>query len=888
MIVQHKAPRSAASFLQRKGRAGRQRGIRPWTLVVLSDHGRDRWAFRDSERIFHPELNALKIPALNPYVVRIQATQFLIDWIGNRVGQGEPYRYLTKSDPTLGQQAKKLLNELLTDDTRRGEFVRDVTCWIQSSSVGLQLSDPKVLTDSILWDPPRAVLRHAIPELAKILAGDFIPLDEISPIKQKRPLPLFIPSATFGELDAQDVEIQIDGHHDTEIVDIALALREAVPCRVSRRYVPNVREKSLWHDYSGTILINPPKTLSVAKLFPESLAIGCAEGIEILQPQTLRLTKVPDSVRDSSSGSWIWKFKADFIGTQERLGLVEGPVLSRVFSSCEGYFHRRYAHVVVTRFASQFKYEVVRDSGDKQRGIVDLITENIDGVKMRQAVGFRRLVDALRFKISPSHIASIPVLDKMALQRLRPHYFRYRLSNSPLLNSTASSFGIGALWSTSVAMLAATALLKNKTLKESTVLLSDRSAAARKVLECMLSGEVASDLTDQAVERTGSRSNKRIKEIQELWQNNAVREEICRLESTLWDPQVEGIDEWLIQIYLETLANALEQTIWSVIPEIPEGDITVDISSSDIGYELIVSEVASGGVGHLERLVAEINNGSERFDTCFETAIRSCENDRLTRLLLSSVEKARSDESNIPTAFEQVRSAISFHDLDSAKHVLIRSLSKEGLATDRSSISALVSKVLRPGSSPVTDMWVRNLSRRCAKLSERIGISLDQRVFAYWCVQTPSMNRRMKSYLHKIGNQDPTPDQLFNSFVQLTHIGCADSCLECLGSRKEMEGLIPSRWLAETWINLESIDFHINVDETLEWKVILTTALRKERRIKLFFADIQRMKIAKELSQLLAEEHDRGYIFSPFSITSVIRVSSNWEITLHPNGELIN
>ncbi|MEH2327181.1 MAG: helicase-related protein [Nostoc sp.] len=36
-VIQHKAPRDMASFLQRKGRAGRRRTMRPWTVVVLSD-----------------------------------------------------------------------------------------------------------------------------------------------------------------------------------------------------------------------------------------------------------------------------------------------------------------------------------------------------------------------------------------------------------------------------------------------------------------------------------------------------------------------------------------------------------------------------------------------------------------------------------------------------------------------------------------------------------------------------------------------------------------------------------------------------------------------------------------------------------------------------------
>ena len=54
-IIQHKSPRNFAGFLQRKGRAGRQSSMRPWTAIVLSDYGRDRMSFQSYEQLFDPE-----------------------------------------------------------------------------------------------------------------------------------------------------------------------------------------------------------------------------------------------------------------------------------------------------------------------------------------------------------------------------------------------------------------------------------------------------------------------------------------------------------------------------------------------------------------------------------------------------------------------------------------------------------------------------------------------------------------------------------------------------------------------------------------------------------------------------------------------------------------
>ena len=57
-IIQHKTPVNRATFLQRKGRAGRPRAMRPWMVLVTSAYGFDRWAFQHAETLFDPTLAA--------------------------------------------------------------------------------------------------------------------------------------------------------------------------------------------------------------------------------------------------------------------------------------------------------------------------------------------------------------------------------------------------------------------------------------------------------------------------------------------------------------------------------------------------------------------------------------------------------------------------------------------------------------------------------------------------------------------------------------------------------------------------------------------------------------------------------------------------------------
>ncbi|MCP2936265.1 hypothetical protein NK983_26625, partial [Salmonella enterica subsp. enterica serovar Typhimurium] len=90
VVLQHKAPRDMAQFLQRKGRAGRTRHMRPWTVMVLSDYGRDRLAYQAYEQFFDPELPPRELPLGNRYIRRMQATYALIDYLGVDMQVGEP------------------------------------------------------------------------------------------------------------------------------------------------------------------------------------------------------------------------------------------------------------------------------------------------------------------------------------------------------------------------------------------------------------------------------------------------------------------------------------------------------------------------------------------------------------------------------------------------------------------------------------------------------------------------------------------------------------------------------------------------------------------------------------------------------------------------------
>ena len=92
-VLQHKAPRDIAQFLQRRGRAGRLQEQRPWTVAVFSDYGRDRLAFQSYETILDPSVPAKSLPFGNQSVRKMQAAMCLVDWIAVRLGADGSQRF---------------------------------------------------------------------------------------------------------------------------------------------------------------------------------------------------------------------------------------------------------------------------------------------------------------------------------------------------------------------------------------------------------------------------------------------------------------------------------------------------------------------------------------------------------------------------------------------------------------------------------------------------------------------------------------------------------------------------------------------------------------------------------------------------------------------------
>ena len=250
----------------------------------------------------------------------------------------------------------------------------------------------------------------------------------------------------------------------------------------------------------------------------------------------------------------------------------------------------------------------------------------------------------------------------------------------------------------------ATALRQNVPLSDAWDLIANKAVAARKVLASVLAGEVDDD-SASAVS-----PGRRIQEATDLWSDAAVAAEMDRLVTCLWDTPREDWQRWLRAVLLETIRAAVEVAVQSVLPEVPDNDFSVEVLDESDRVSVWILEAEAGGIGVIDRFLAEVASDPSLFDTALESSLSACPAERTFDNVMRSVRESLRRSSDVNAAFAEVRGARSYTDLDAARGALTSALLSAGCELDRDSVAALVGKALMPGSGTVTDRWIRRLT----------------------------------------------------------------------------------------------------------------------------------------------------------------------------------
>jgi hypothetical protein len=781
-VMQHKAPRDWAAFLQRKGRAGRRRSMRPWTVVVLSDYGRDRIAYQAYDQLFDPELPTRLLPTSNRYVMRMQAVFAFMDWLAREMPARLPAGSIWTdfSGPPSGtapwaeairrrqEWERNVISDLLNGTDAP---CRSLEAYLQGA---LQLSREEV--EAVLWDPPRPLYTAALPTLLRRLESDWrrIPSQPGESARDYQihdhPLPDFIPRQLFGDLHLPEVAILIPAQMrgqdpTTHFLPLVQALKTFAPGRVTRRF-------GIEHAYANH-WISPPslqaaeQTLAVEDYCAEYEEAGefqlqngaGVKAIRCVRPWAFHPSKVPGNVLATSNAQLEWKTQ---IVPQEREDLIHvqpprGTPWDRIIQDIAFYTHNQRSHVEVRRFTVGSQASVRFLQGNNLDARIRFVTKETGA---EAAVGFSQDVDAIaiRFRM-PTDLGLSPDHPNQAKVRsFRSAYFRHRVLTDPTLSLFTNAFQREWLVQLYLSALTIRAASEHSSLAAAKAALH-RGGLVEQLAQVL---EVIFQALDEA-EGEGENRQRLHELLLELCHTQEVISALERLAPMLWEPPDEAWNRWARQRFKSTLGSALMEACQQSCPQMDISDLYLDLEPgprppgvappAEGLEEIWISETMMGGGGVVEEVLRAYAADPRRFFRLADSALAITDFelvDRELTRLLSQVEH----DAELSRALDAVRAAEGNVALQDAVFKLRSLLSARGLVVNHLVMSALSARILRPGSSPATDRLLFALITDWKAEEERLGIEIDARVFAFLASQKPEYEAGL-SAVGAVPHHDP-------------------------------------------------------------------------------------------------------------------------------------
>ena len=755
-VIQHKSPNDVGQFLQRKGRAGRSRKMRPWTVVVLSDYGRDRISYQGYDLLFDPQVPARPLPIGNRYVERIQAVFATMDYLSQTMEgttKGSVWTNLcgpTKSSKQQNRQQRLagLINGTLTRESELQRYKRYLCR-------ALRLDPDEV--EALLWEHPRPILTEVLPTAHRRLRTHWRAFGASDGDYQveNSPLPEFVPTSLFADLNLPEVTIVLgqSGRSTPEkvMMPIAQALKEYSPGRVSHRYGISHALERHWlcpdinESHSQEIDLDP---------FVEADHIGDWQfestskviRLPVYRPRAFIVKQTPNNVADTSNARLQWKSQIVARISGLVLNPPEGSFWKQLVDDVRFFTHQNLCPVEARRMAIRSHANIRYRDGTSYNKDFSFQIGGSDAV-----LGFSLNVDALCVRLRfPRDISSIVGSETGPCYRaIRTARFHDLAINGPSLRAVESRFAREWL---SQLMLAA---VSNEAMAKVIGLEGAASNLSENLAELSLEQTLEKLFQSAVVEDTDGRENTRDKLRQDLAEyigDPHVRRSLFELCQILWEPIGAQWESWLRECFTATTASAALYAILSLCPEIDGDGLVVDIDPGprepdDVlteapETEIWISELVPGGNGQIEAALRQYAENPRRFFNLMTAALRDndlvqCDS-QLQRFLKEIVEAA--PYGDLAHVVKEFRNAHGASESRRAFSDLREQLAARGYVTFHAFTVALANRVLRQGSSSESDAFFLNAMRQWTLEEERLGVEFDARVIAYRLSQSKEID----------------------------------------------------------------------------------------------------------------------------------------------------
>ena len=768
-VLQHKSPRNMASFLQRKGRAGRVRGMRPLTVTALSDYGRDRVSFQAYEHLFDPALPPQYLPILNQYVLRMQAVFAFIDWLANDAADssksGWLWELLSKPDsnaPTsVRDHVKQKLAELV-----RGEL--PVLSSLQEHLMqSLRLSSDSV--DSLLWDPPRALLLEVVPTLVRRLFLDWkLAYPDAGKVfdfqVNYHPLPDFIPRNLFSDLSLPEVQVILppatkNDASRQEALPIIQALQQLAPGRVTRRFA--FERGALCH-WVGIDVDADEQSMSIDTYAEHHEALGTFDGrrdngaecsIQVYRPWAIRLSQARREVLLPTSNAFpVWYSEFLPRGAPLVIGTPPRSAWFEYVSDVHFYLHRFRASIAVRRFSPEVVANIRQSTGEKLSTI-----RFVDPDGHPAALGFEIEVDGFHvdFRLpSEAELAALPLpAELVASNRLA--YHRHRLIADLALPPEVNALQREWLHQILVSASIARALQDNISVGEAaTALLTDSPERAfgdvMKSLFVLQDVKPDDESEDDIDEEDGKgqqvgRASRLEERLATSLGRMDVLDRLKLLAPELDVPEPEAYGSWLRQTLHETLAEALLQACINTAPRHAATDTLVSDfeANKDNGYGRVwISETTLGGAGVIQAFADAFSSEPRALFRALEAALSPTDLE-LSSHGLKHFLTLTCEDPDIAKLTEELRATVEHQDRNILREQLYELLAQHGLDVSHALSVSINTRLLRPGAGKEWDRLLLELVNSWEEIESRFSLAIGVREFSYIALKLPGIRERL-------------------------------------------------------------------------------------------------------------------------------------------------